>query len=225
MILVSPSEPGQLREALAAVSSPLCEEKGADILAPTRKGLLGLQRKQIPCDLLASLEDGRLARELPLIARGTDFPILLLEGEFFYDADDRLRVDGRPTRYTRLGIKRLLRSVFHSHGIYVEFSADLSETPAVVKELIDYFGHNHLSLLARPKAQGLWGRPTPNDQLRYFYQGIPGVGVVLAQTLAGVFPAPADLLSASLADLKATPGIGKQRAGQVFRFMYGGVAT
>jgi len=225
MVLVSPSEPGQLREVLAAVSSPLCEEKGADILAHTRKGLLGLQRKQIPCDLLASLEDGRLARELPLIARGVDFPILLLEGTFFYDADDRLRVNGRPTRYTRIAIKRLLRSVFCSHGIYVEFSADLSETPAVVEELIDYFGHDHMSLLARPKAQGLWGRPTPNDQLRYFYQGIPGVGVVLAQTLVGVFPSPADLLSASLADLKATPGIGRQRAGQVFRFIHGGVAT
>jgi len=223
MILISPSEPAALREALGAVTSPLCEDKGTDILAPTGKGLLGIQRKEIPCDFLASLEDGRLARELPLIVRGVDFPILLLEGEFFYDTDDRLRISGRPTRYNRLGIKRLLRSVFHSHGVYVEFSADLSETTTVVKELIDYFGHTHTSLLARPKLQGLWGKPTPNEQIRYFYQGIPGVGVVLAQTLAGVFPSPVGLLTASLNDLKTISAIGTRRAGQIFGFLHDGV--
>lgn len=225
MILVSPSEPAELRQVLEAQSSPLCEQRGADILAPTGKGLLGIQRKEIPCDFLASLEDGRLARELPLLVRGVDLSILLLEGTFVYDADDCLRVNGRPTRYNRLGIRNLLRSVFHVHGTCIELSASLQETPAVVNELIGYFSRQHLSLFARPKLQGLWGKPTPNEQVRYFYQGVPGVGVVLGQSLADRFPAPADLLSASLADLKATPGIGRQRAGQVFRFIHGGVAT
>jgi ERCC4-type nuclease len=223
MILISPSEPAELREALEAVSSPLCEEKGCDILAPTSKGLLGIQRKEVPSDFLASLEDGRLARELPLLARGVDFPIVLLEGTFLYDANDCLRVDGRPTRYKRLGIKRLLRSVFCSYGIYVEYSPSLSATPTVVRELVDYFGHEHTSLFTRPKLQGLWGKPTPNEQICYFYQGVPGVGVVLAQTLAGTFPSPASLLTASLDDLKTIPGIGKQRAERIFRFLHDGV--
>jgi len=223
MILVSPSEPAELREALGATSSPLCEEKGADILAPTGKGLLGIQRKEVPSDFLASLEDGRLARELPLLSRGVDFPILLLEGSFIYDTDDCLRVGGRPTRYKHLGIKRLLRSVFYSYGIYVEHSSGLSDTPTVVKELIDYFSHDHISLYTRPKLQGLWGRPTPNEQICYFYQGIPGVGVVLAQSLAKILPKPADLVTASLDGLKSIPGIGKQRAERIFKFLHDGV--
>ena len=224
MILVSPSEPAELREALSAVSSPLCEEKGADILAPTSKGLLGIQRKEIPSDFLASLEDGRLTRELPPLSKGVDFPILLLEGIFIYDTDDCLRVGGRPTRYNRLGIKRLLRSVFYSHGIYVEHSGSLSETFTVVKELIDYFSHDHISLFTRPKLQGLWGKPIPSEQISYFYQGVPGVGVVLAQSLTKIFSKPADLVIASLDDLKAIPQVGKQRAARIYKFLHDGVA-
>lgn len=222
MILISPSEPAELREALGAISSPLCEEKGADILAPTGKGLLGIQRKEIPSDFLASLEDGRLARELPPLSRGVDFPILLLEGIFIYDTDSCLRVGGRPTRYNRLGIKRLLRSVFYSHGVYVEHSGGLSETSTVVKELIDYFSHDHTSLFTRPKLQGLWGKPIPNEQICYFYQGVPGVGVVLAQSLAKIFPKPADLVAASLDDLKDISHVGKQRAARIYKFLHDG---
>lgn len=223
MILISPSEPAVLREALGAASSPLCEEKGADILAPTGKGLLGIQRKEIPADFLASLEDGRLTRELPPLSKGVDFPILLLEGMFIYDTDDCLRVGGRPTRYNRLGIKRLLRSVFYSHGVYVEHSGGLSETPTAVKELIDYFSHDHTSLFTRPKLQGLWGKPIPSEQISYFYQGVPGVGVVLAQSLTRIFPKPADLVTASLDDLKAIPQVGKQRAARIYKFLHDGV--
>jgi len=224
MILISPSEPAELREALGAISSPFCEEKGADVLVPTAKGLLGVQRKEIPSDFLASMENGRLARELPLLSRGVDFPILLLEGIFIYDTDDCLRVGGRPTRYNRLGIKRLLRSVFYSHGVYVEHSGGLSETPTVVKELTDYFSHDHTSLFTRPKLQGLWGKPTPNEQICYFYQGVPGVGVILAQGLAKIFPKPADLVTASPDDLKAIPQVGKQRAARIYKFLHDGVA-
>jgi ERCC4-type nuclease len=223
MILISPSEPAGLREALGASSSPLCEEKGADILAPTGKGLLGIQRKEVPSDFLASIEDGRLARELPLLSRGVDFPILLLEGMFIYDTEDCLRVGGRPTRYKRLGIKRLLRSVFYSHGVYIEHSGGLSETPTVVNEVIDYFSHDHTSLSTRPKLQGLWGKPTLNEQICYFYQGVPGIGVVLAQSLAKIFPKPADLVIASLDDLKAVTHVGKQRAARIYKFLHDGV--
>jgi ERCC4-type nuclease len=220
MILISPSEPMVLRQALEATNSPLCEEKGADILAPTRKGLLGIQRKEAPSDFLASLEDGRLARELPLLHLGADFPILLLEGTFNYDAGGRLSIDGRPTRYNRSGIKNLLRSVFYTHGIVVERSENLSDTPNVVRELVDYLSHDHTSLLNRPKLQVVWGKPTSDQQHCYFYQGMPGVGVVLAQSLTSVFPTPADLVKASLEDLKALPQIGKQRAGRIHAFLH-----
>jgi len=219
MILISPSEPRELAEALVATSSPLCEEKGADVLVPTGKGLLGIQRKEIPSDFIASLEDGRLCRELPLLSRSVDFPILLREGDFTYDTDDRLRINGHATRYTRLGIERLFRSAFYTYNIRTEYSESLSKTAEVINELADYFNHEHFSLLTRPKLQGLWGKPIPNEQICYFYQGLPGVGVVLAQSLARIFPQPKDLLIVSLDDLKALPQIGKQRAKRIYTFI------
>ena len=55
MILISPSEPVELRQALKATNSPLCEKLGADVLAPTIKGLVGVQRKEV-LDFIASLK-------------------------------------------------------------------------------------------------------------------------------------------------------------------------
>jgi ERCC4-type nuclease len=223
MILISPSEPIALRQALEAANNPLCEEKGADILAPTGKGLLGIQRKEAPSDFLASLQDGRLARELPLLRQGVDFSILLLEGTFNYDMDGRLQIGGRPTRYNRQSIKNILRSVFYTHGIVVERSKDLSETPDVVRGLIDYLGHDHSSLIKRPKLKVVWGKPTYIHQQCYFYQGIPGVGVVLARSLADIFANPAALIDASPTDLKALPQIGRQRSTRIYEFLHGEV--
>jgi len=93
----------------------------------------------------------------------------------------------------------------------------------VVGELIDYFSHDHFSLFTRPKLQGLWGKPIPNEQICYFYQGIPGVGVVLAQGLSKIFPKPADLVTASIDDLKAISQVGKQRAARIYKFLHDGV--
>jgi ERCC4-type nuclease len=164
-----------------------------------------------------------LARELPLLRKGVDFPILLLEGTFNYDTDGRLRIDGRPTRYKRIGIKNLLRSVFYTHGIRIERSENLSETPEVVRGLVDYLGHDHVSLLSRPKLQVIWGKPTYNEQQCYFYQGIPGVGVVLARSLANIFANPAALINASLTDLKGLPQIGRYRSTRIYEFLHGEV--
>jgi ERCC4-type nuclease len=221
-ILASPSEPSELREALGTLNNPLCEDKGADYLAPTAKGLLGIQRKQIPSDFLASLEDGRLARELPHLAREVDLPILLLEGAFDYNSDGWLQNNGRATRYKQTGIIRLLRSVYYSLGIYVEYSGSMVETPNVVRELIDYFNHEHISLDRRPKLRGLWGKPTPDEQLCYFYQGISGIGLVLARSLVQVYPQPVALLEASLNELKAIPQVGQHRADQIYKFLHEG---
>ena len=223
MILISPSEPIELRQALGAVNNVLCEGLGADIIASTPKGLLGVQRKETPSDFLASLEDGRLCRELPLLVNGVDLPILLLEGRFSFDADNHLRIGSRPTRYTRQGISNLIRSISYCSGLSIEYSTSLTDTPSVVKELIDFLGREHKSLLKRPNLQGLWGKPTANEAMGYFYQGVPGIGVVLSQSLMKVFPAPADLINASLEDLKALPQIGKQRAERLHLFLHKGV--
>ena len=218
MILISPSEPAELRSALKATNSALCEQLGADILAPTDKGLVGLQRKTVS-DFIASLEDGRLAREIPLLTCGVTFPMLLLEGGFTF-IDDHLCLNGRFTRYTKQGVNNLMRSLNYVNGIAIERSVNLAETPSVVNELIAFMGKEHKSLLKRPKLQGAWGRPSAHEALGYFYQGLPGVGVVLSQSLMKAYPSPSSLTSASFDNLKALPQIGKQRAEKIYVFLH-----
>jgi ERCC4-type nuclease len=219
MILISPSEPAELRQMLKAVNSPLCERLGCDLLAPTTRGLLGVQRKELS-DFIASLEDGRLAREIPLLVNGTTLPVLLLEGQFRFNTDNHLQFGTRPTRYTRQGVHNLIRSISYCNGVSVEYSADLADTPVIIGELIDFINREHKSLLKRPKLQGAWGKPTPHESLGYFYQGIDGVGVVLAQALMKKYSCPTDLINASFNDLQALPQIGKQRAEKIFMFLH-----
>ena len=91
MILVSPTD----RELLAllgdrAISHTLPEQHGADVLVVVAgRGKLALQRKTFPDDFLASLEDGRLARELAGLSR-TQCPVLIVEGRPQWTADGHL---------------------------------------------------------------------------------------------------------------------------------------
>jgi ERCC4-type nuclease len=219
MILISPSEPAELRQMLKAVNSPLCEKLGCDVLAPTKKGLLGVQRKEAS-DFIASLEDGRLAKQLPLLVNNTALPVLLLEGSFHFNVENHLQFGTRATRYTKQGIHNLIRSAVYCNGVSVEYSADLADTPVIIGELIDFINREHKSLLKRPKLQGVWGKPTPVEALGYFYQGIDSVGVVLSQALMKKYPCPTDLINASFNDLQALPQIGKQRAEKIFTFLH-----
>jgi ERCC4-type nuclease len=219
MILISPSEPAELRQTLKATTSPLCEKLGCDILAPTAKGLLGIQRKEVS-DFIASLEDGRLARELPLLVNGVTLPVLLLEGQFNFNADNHLHFGNQVLRFTRQGIHNLVRAVSYCNGVSVEYSISFSETPVIIRELIDFVNKEHKSLLKRPKVQSAWVKPTANEQLGYFYQGMPSIGVVLSQSLMKTYPCPADLVNASFSDLQALPQIGKVRAEKIFLFLH-----
>ena len=219
MILISPSEPAELRQMLKAVNSPLCEKLGADILAPTAKGLLGIQRKEL-ADLIASLEDGRLAKQLPLLVNGTTLPVLLLEGEFRFNTDNHLQLGIRPTRYTRQGIHNLIRSISYCNGISVERSTSLTDTVVIVNELIDFINKEHKSLLKRPKLQGAWGKPTPHEALGWFYQGLPACGIILSRCLMRAYPCPTDLINATYNGLMALPQIGAKRAFQIFTFLH-----
>ena len=188
-------------------------------MAPTTKGLLGVQRKEVS-DFIASLEDGRLARELPLLVNGVTLPVLLIEGQFKFNADDHLYFGDRVLRYTKQGVHNLIRSISYVNGVSIEYSASFTETPVIIRELIDFVNKEHKSLLKRPKLQSAWGKPTSHEALAYFYQGLPSCGVVLSQCLMKAYPCPTDLVNASFNDLMALPQIGKQRAEKIFLFLH-----
>ena len=155
-----------------------------------------------------------------MLVNGVALPVLLLEGQFSFNADGRLHFGSRVTRFTRQGVHNLIRSISYCNGISVERSTGLADTPVIINEFLDFISQEHKSLLKRPKLQGAWGKPTANEALGYFYQGVPGIGVILGQNLMKKYPCPADLINASFNDLQALPMVGKHRATQIFSFLH-----
>ena len=215
MILISPTDRDLLRLlGTRAMSHYLPERYGADVLVAVEgRGKLAVQRKTFPDDLLASLDDGRLARELPLLAQ-VELPILIVEGQPEWTADGRL-MQSWASRWTKLQIRNLLRSVWHTHGVAVEQTIDINDTASAVLELETWFRKDiHRSLLARRKstAKDSWGLGNRRDIARYLLQGFPGVGSTLAEQIFDHFQGIPLRWNCSYEDLLTVYGIGQRRA-------------
>lgn len=215
MMLVSPTE-RDLLQLLGdrAMSHFLPERYGADILMVVEgRGKLAVQRKSFPDDLLASLDDGRLARELPLLAY-TEYPVLIVEGRPMWTADGHL-MQPWDSRWTRAQLRNLLRSVWRVHGVAVEYTDDINDTAAAVLELESWFRKDvHRSLLTRPKilANNGWGLSNKRDMARFLLQGFPGVGSTLAEQIFDHFGRVPLRWDCSFEELLSVYGIGEKRA-------------
>jgi ERCC4-type nuclease len=133
------------------MSHSLPEQHGADVLAVVfGRGKLAIQRKAFPDDFLASIDDGRLARELAMLSR-TECPVLIVEGRPQWTADGHLMASWT-SRWTRQQIRNLMRSVWLTHGVMVEHTDNINDTATAVIELETWFRKKvHRSLLSRPK--------------------------------------------------------------------------
>jgi len=215
MMLVSPTE-HDLLPLLAgrAMSHSLPEQHGADVLiVAAGQGKMAIQRKAFPDDLLASLDDGRLARELALLSR-TECPVLIVEGRPQWTADGHLMA-AWASRWTRQQLRNLLRSVWLTHGVMVEHTDDINDTATAVLELESWFRKNvHRSLLSRPKqtSRDSWGKSSQEDIARFLLQGFPGIGTALAEVILERFGKAPLSWSCTFDELRSVPGIGERRS-------------
>jgi len=209
MILVSPAEPPTLR-ALGR-TSPLPESRGADFLLPAHESVLALQRKTFPDDLLSSLEDGRLEREMSQLKR-SPIRTLLLEGRPMWTGDGLLL---SRRRYTRAQVWGVIFSIMFEFGTPILWTASLDETAGVVSAAESWFRKGaHRSLYRRPTAASStgWGKATDRDWARHFLQGFPGVGSVLAEAIFDRFGRVPLGWEVSYQELSSVDGIGPKRA-------------
>ncbi|MGC9030091.1 MAG: ERCC4 domain-containing protein [Desulfomonilaceae bacterium] len=212
MILYSPVEPAEVRKIIGDKAKPhsLPEKYGADFLILGHGLWVAVQRKTIP-DLLASLEDGRLARETAMLKR-VDVPVLIVEGRPEFTGDGHL-IHAYQSQYTKEQIRNLLRSIYHE-GILVEHTDSTEDTVAAVFEMEKYYSKSvHRSLATRPKtaAKTDWGTRYDRDWAIFLLQGFPGVGPVLAAAIFDHFGEVPLAWTCRKKDLEKVEGIGRRR--------------
>lgn len=216
-IVITTNEPAEIKKLFGdlAIESPL----GFDFLLYTQRGKIPIERKT-PSDLIASISDGRLARELRAMREESRFYIVLLHGRFTYNKDDELVMRGHGRKWTKKGVRNLLRTIELVEGAKLEYAETDEELVKVVQELQEYFDKtHHLSLKIRAGLETNWLVPTREEKVRHFYQGLPSISAIRARTLAKVFASPLDLFGASIDDLMKLPGFGRNLATGVYDFL------
>lgn len=145
-MLISPMEHHPLLSCLGT-NSPECERLGVDFLILSPNGLVGIQRKAV-ADLVSSLRDGRLQRELRQMVE-LDQAVLLIEGSWKWN---RKGVHER-TGYSRKEYNGLVLSV-QSFGIWVVTTESIEDSAEYLRQMELWFQKlEHESLLRKPKAK------------------------------------------------------------------------
>ena len=223
MWLLSPTESKAVSECAPPkdwIYSEVCERKGADILISTKVGFLGIQRKSIPHDFLASIDDGRLARETTLLRDCCAFSWLVREGEFKYDNNGRVLVNGHPHRFTEEHIRHLLWSIELTKGVHIETTKCTADTWRLCSELEEFLNQKrHLSLFNRPNVKGVWGIPSEDESKRWFLQGLPTVGVGIADNILKKFKKIPMKWACTMEELREVEMIGVARASKIWKFL------
>ena len=198
---------------------------GFDFLLYTRQGRVAIERKSMPGDLLASVSDGRLAREITNMKLRSEFQVLLLgPGQLVYDKDLYVTEQGFTRGWTKWGLENLLRTIQYTEGLYLEpplgYVYDLPEMVRTVQEIQQYFDcTHHTSTRGRDKLNSDWLVPTAFERVSHFYQGLPSISVVRAQTLAKAFPRPMQLYEADGEALRMVKGIGPKLSKRIYNFL------
>ena len=231
MILHSPTERGTVITALhklgkqhkvKVASSGIVEAKGVDYAWLDHEDEWhGVQRKELK-DFMASLDDGRLTKEVHQMNASVRMPLLVLEGRIQI-RDGKVMV----ARYTRdmtfASFQRRLLTLA-GRGVMTVFA---SEPQLTAETIMAYYlwsqSDSHTTAITRPKPQNDWGKPTNRDWQVYLLQGIDGMGVTRANAILDTLGYCPLQVVASVEELMQVPGIGKKMAEKIIGSVNGSV--
>lgn len=221
-VLLSPSEVS-IKAIMGkdAIVSTLCEEKGADILIYSEKGLVGLQRKAVPNDFISSFTDGRFARLLPLITTNCAFYRVVCEGKFKFWPDGTVHLGMTknhkrvPSRFNRSHIHGMINDLEFIYGIQIHWTDDVEDTVRYIESVQRFMSADkHVGLFTRPKAQAAWLVPTDKDIHLWVLQSFGGIGVSTATKIIEKFGKAPLRWTCTVDDLCKIPGISAKAAQQ-----------
>jgi ERCC4-type nuclease len=222
LILVSGAEPPELR--MLGQSTNATEDLGVDFMFTSPAfGVVGIQRKAFPGDLLSSMADGRLGKEL--IQMGPlDLRILLVEGvPIFTDRGDLIYDYGRMNKKSLISFQM---SLLAHHGVFTLWTQSLTDTTKVIPMIYEYCQNasSSSSLTARTRKQR-WGDGGSMEYARFMAEGIPGLGRKRAQALVDKFNGLPIRLTATREELLEIEGIGPKMADSIIRALGGNDAS
>jgi ERCC4-type nuclease len=217
--LITTNEPAAIKNLFVdRIETPM----NFDMKLYTEAGTVGIERKKIPGDLISSVEDGRLRRELIAMREECDHRVLLLHGVFRYNRKGQVVDNKHVLRWTETGIRNLLRTIEWVEGCFIEQARTTLELVSIVTELQSYLDtQKHFSLKGRPGIQKSWIVPTKSEHVIHFYDGLPGIAPVRAKLLMTRFPNPIELYEASIEDIASIKGFGIPVATQIHNFLRG----
>ena len=194
--------------------STRCEVYGVDFLWANEHGLHGAQRKTVS-DLLASVADGRLQRELgqmgPLASR-----FLILEGSPSWTNGGEIM--GYGSRWTVRQWTGMLASLGATARLIT--SSSIQQTTVIVDALYQWtMSTKHTSLVTRPGATGAWGKPSNKEYQIHLVQGLPGVGIELATRIVEKMGVPWQWKEGVEERLMEIDGIGKKKAKAIMEML------
>lgn len=210
-MFIAPTEPKELK-AIGTVAL-LPETYGVDVLFAARAQWFGVQRKELS-DLIASVHDGRLGKEVSQMKRLAQ-GMLLVEGRPQWTDDGELISNGLGYRWTKAQHRGLLWSV-RSKGVWVDSTDNLRDTIAIVQMFESWMRKTkHVSLDRRPGPVSYYGKPDDHDYACHLVQGLPGVSETLAKRIVEKYGVPFGW-KISQDDLQSIQGIGKVKAAQLW---------
>lgn len=190
-------------------SSNLPEDYGVDFMWATPNGLVGFQRKAFPSDLLASLNDGRLGKEL-IQMQALDVKGIILEGVPIFTGDGALIWNYG--NMTQANLWNLCYSLQANHGLVLFWTEDPAQTARLIQQIFAYTQKGEASkLMARGEKR--WARLDNRAFAVYLLESVPGVGHTRATAIVDFFEGALPIeWKGTVKELMKVDGIGAKTA-------------
>jgi len=212
-IFVAPSERHPALTKLADKVSNLPEKYGCDIIWRAHNQWWGVQRKEIK-DFIASILDGRLAKEVGQMQGHVSLPIVAIEGKVQWSDNGTLMHSSYGKPVTKAQYNGMLFSLMLK-GVQVMFTANPQETADLCRHLAEWSQketHNSMDRRPGPDQASVWGKATNMDWAKHLLQGFPGIGPQVASDIIKHFGRVPLQWTVTPAELLKVPGVGPTRA-------------
>ena len=183
----------------------------------------GVQRKEMK-DFIASVQDGRLSKEVAQMQADIHLPLLVLEGRPQFSLEGQSMVHqfggGGSYQWTRSQHFGMVWSL-QLKGIWVCGTDNTGETVQVIQAYQRWLAKDkHQSLDTRPGPTASWGTVSNEDYQRHLVSGLPGVGPELAGRIVAELGVPFGW-KVSKDELMEIKGLGKVEVDKLWECLDG----